>query len=67
MKTVLFYGLQSIKIEEKEIPKAGSGEVVVKNKVALPCGTDVKMYLRGHPLWSPPFFLDMKRQELLYK
>lgn len=57
MKAVLFYGPQNIKIEEKEILKLGPGEVVVKNKVALTCGTDVKMYLRGHPLWRPPFAL----------
>lgn len=57
LKAVLFYGPQNIKIEEKEILKLGPGEVVVKNKVALTCGTDVKMYLRGHPLWRPPFAL----------
>lgn len=30
-------------------PKTGPGEVVVKVKAALTCGTDIKTYLRGHP------------------
>jgi L-iditol 2-dehydrogenase len=55
LKTALYYGPKNIKIEEREIPKAGPGEVIVKNKVALTCGTDVKTYVRGYPLWDPPY------------
>lgn len=55
MKTVLFYGPKEIRLEDRPIPKAGPGEVIIKNKVALTCGTDVKMYLRGYPLWDPPY------------
>jgi L-iditol 2-dehydrogenase len=54
MKTALFNGPEDVIIEEKEIPKAGPGEIIIKNKVALTCGTDVKTFFRGHPLWDPP-------------
>jgi L-iditol 2-dehydrogenase len=36
------------------IPKPNSGELVVRTQVALTCGTDVKMFKRGHPLAKPP-------------
>jgi len=32
-----------------EMPVAGPGEVVVKIRAALTCGTDLKAYKRGHP------------------
>lgn len=54
MKAAFFYGPEDIRIEERPIPKAGKGEIVIQNKVALTCGTDVKMYLRGYPLFTPP-------------
>jgi L-iditol 2-dehydrogenase len=40
----------------KELPRpaAGSGEVVVKVRAALTCGTDVKAFLRGHPKFPMP-------------
>ncbi|MGA2192834.1 MAG: zinc-binding dehydrogenase [Nitrospirota bacterium] len=31
------------------IPEPGPGEVVVRVRAALTCGTDIKAYLRGHP------------------
>lgn len=55
MRTALFYAPQDIRIEKRPVPKPGPGEVLVKNKVALTCGTDVKTYLRGYPLFEPPF------------
>jgi len=36
------------------VPEPGPGELVVKSSVALTCGTDVKMFKRGHPLAKPP-------------
>lgn len=40
MKRIVYYGIQDIRLEEAEIPTPGPGEVVVKNKVTLTCGTD---------------------------
>ena len=55
MKAAVFYGIKDVRMEEIEIPKIGSSEVLVRMKAALTCGTDRKMYLRGHPLFKPPF------------
>lgn len=41
-------------MEETDIPIPGPGEVVVRNKVTLTCGTDVKTYKRGYR-YEPPF------------
>ena len=50
MKAVLFYGPQNIKYEETGIKPLEKGEILVKIKSALTCGTDVKTYRRGHPV-----------------
>ncbi|MFO7898450.1 MAG: alcohol dehydrogenase catalytic domain-containing protein [Planctomycetota bacterium] len=55
MKAAMFHGPKDVRLEEVEAPCAGPGEVVVEVEVALTCGTDRKMYLRGHPLFEPPF------------
>ena len=54
MKAVRFYAPQDIRLEEVETPKIGPDEILVKVEIALTCGTDVKMYRRGHPLVKPP-------------
>ena len=54
MLAVRFYGAGQLRVEDVPIPKAGPGELVVKNTLAVTCGTDVKMYRRGHPLAKPP-------------
>lgn len=35
-------------------PHPGSGEVLIQIKCALSCGTDLKAYRRGHPMWPMP-------------
>ena len=37
-----------------EIPEPGPGEVVVKVRTALTCGTDLKAFRRGHPKMKIP-------------
>jgi len=54
MLAVRFYKPGEIKVETTPIPHAGPGELVVKCAVTLTCGTDVKMYKRGHRLVQPP-------------
>ena len=41
-------------LREVDIPKAGPGEVVVKIRTALTCGTDLKTFRRGHPKMPTP-------------
>jgi L-iditol 2-dehydrogenase len=50
MKAVMFYGPGDLRLEQTPIPSAGTGEVVVKIKTALTCGTDFKAYRQGHPV-----------------
>jgi L-iditol 2-dehydrogenase len=54
MKAIRFYAPQDIRFEEVDIPKIGPEELLVKIETALTCGTDVKMYRRGHPMIKPP-------------
>jgi L-iditol 2-dehydrogenase len=35
-------------------PRPGSGELLLRVKCALSCGTDLKTYRRGHPVWQLP-------------
>ena len=50
MKVVLFYGPQDIRYEDVKIKPLAKGEILVKVKSALTCGTDVKTFRRGHPV-----------------
>ena len=50
MKALQFYSPQNVKYEEVNIKEPKEGEVQVKIKAALTCGTDVKTYKRGHPV-----------------
>lgn len=43
-----------LELREIEKPTPGPGEVVVKIRAALTCGTDLKAYLRGHPKMPMP-------------
>ena len=38
-----------VAMREVETPKVGPGEVLVRVRAALTCGTDLKAFLRGHP------------------
>jgi threonine dehydrogenase-like Zn-dependent dehydrogenase len=44
----------SIELNEIKTPKPSYGEILVKIKAALTCGTDLKAFLRGHPLIPMP-------------
>ena len=50
MNAVLFYNPGDVRYEETDVPKIKPGEVLIKIKTALTCGTDVKTYKRGHPV-----------------
>jgi L-iditol 2-dehydrogenase len=44
----------TIKVREVLTPEPAEGELLVKVKAALTCGTDLKAYLRGHSLIPMP-------------
>ena len=44
----------TIEIQDVPVPEPAEGELLVKVKAALTCGTDLKAYLRGHSLIPMP-------------
>jgi L-iditol 2-dehydrogenase len=50
MLAAMFYAPLDVRMEYRPIPQPGAGEVLMKVVAATTCGTDVKTYLRGHPL-----------------
>jgi L-iditol 2-dehydrogenase len=44
----------NLELTRAPIPEPAPGELVVKVEVALTCGTDLKTYRRGHPLFPCP-------------
>ena len=50
MLAAMFYAPLDVRLEQRPIPQPRAGEVLLKVAVATTCGTDVKTYLRGHPL-----------------
>jgi L-iditol 2-dehydrogenase len=54
MLAIRFYKVGELRAEQVPIPEPSPGEMIVKSAVALTCGTDVKMYRRGHQLARPP-------------
>ncbi|MBK8021049.1 MAG: alcohol dehydrogenase catalytic domain-containing protein [Chloroflexi bacterium] len=53
MKAVRYLGPRSVAVESLPEPVCGEGEVVIAMKACGVCGTDVKTYVRGHPLIPP--------------
>jgi L-iditol 2-dehydrogenase len=43
-----------LEICEMTLPHPGPGEVLIEIKCAMTCGTDLKAFLRGHPMWRLP-------------
>lgn len=41
-------------LRDVDVPKAGPGEVIVRVRTALTCGTELKTYRRGHPKIPTP-------------
>jgi L-iditol 2-dehydrogenase len=43
-----------LEIRRVRPPRPGPGELVLQIKCAMTCGTDLKAYRRGHPMWRLP-------------
>src|SRR5579872_3238367 len=48
MTAAVLHGREDLRIEQVPMPKAGTGEIVVRVHAALTCGTDLKVYRRGY-------------------
>ena len=49
----MLHGPEDLRVEEVEAPVPAAGEVLVRVEAATTCGTDVKMWRRGHPILPP--------------
>src|ERR1700724_2862743 len=48
MMAAVLYGKEHLRVEAVEVPKIDSGDILVRVKVALTCGPDVKVFRRGY-------------------
>ena len=48
MMAAVLYGKEHLLVESVAVPTIGSGDILVRVKVALTCGTDVKVFRRGY-------------------
>ena len=55
MRSIVYLGPKHVELQRVPIPRPKKGELLVKVKAAVTCGTDLKTYHRGHPKFPPPF------------
>jgi L-iditol 2-dehydrogenase len=48
MRAAILYGKEDVRLEAVPVPAVGRGELLVRVRTALTCGTDVKVYRRGY-------------------
>src|SRR5258708_35937348 len=48
MMAAVLYGREHLEIESVAVPAIGPGDLLVRVRTALTCGTDVKVFLRGY-------------------
>src|SRR5262249_51377339 len=48
MMAAVLYGKENLQVEAVAVPTIGNGDILVRVKVALTCGTDVKVFRRGY-------------------
>jgi L-iditol 2-dehydrogenase len=48
MTAAVLYGKEHLEIEQVDVPSIGPGDVLVRVRAALTCGTDVKVFKRGY-------------------
>src|SRR6201997_4611946 len=48
MMAAVLYGKENLRIETVPVPEIDAGDVLVRVKTALTCGTDVKVFRRGY-------------------
>jgi L-iditol 2-dehydrogenase len=48
MKAAVLHGREDVRIEDVAVPALEPGDVLLRTRVALTCGTDVKVFRRGY-------------------
>ena len=56
MLAAVLYGKEDLRVEQLPVPEPAAGEIVVRVRAALTCGTDLKVYRRGYhaKMLQPP-------------
>ncbi len=56
MRAAVLYGKEDVRLERVPVPRIEAGELLVRVRTALTCGTDVKVFRRGYhaKMISPP-------------
>lgn len=54
MRQALLTGPRSLSLQQVPLPEAGADGVLMRVHLALTCGTDLKMFRRGHPKFPFP-------------
>ncbi len=49
----MLHGPEDLRVQDVADPAPGPGEVLIRIEAATTCGTDVKMWRRGHPILPP--------------
>lgn len=55
MQAVVYLEPGRIEVQRVAVPWPEPGELLVRVRAATTCGTDLKIYRRGHPKFPPPF------------
>ena len=53
MKAAILHGPEDLRVQDVPEPEPAPGEVLARVEAATTCGTDVKMWRRGHPILPP--------------
>jgi L-iditol 2-dehydrogenase len=48
MRAAVLYGIEDVRIEQVPVPSLEPGDVLLRTRVALTCGTDAKVFRRGY-------------------
>ncbi|MBV9302626.1 MAG: zinc-binding dehydrogenase [Acidobacteriaceae bacterium] len=48
MQAAVLYGKEDVRLEDVPVPTIGPGELLVRVRTALTCGTDIKVFRRGY-------------------
>ena len=48
MRAAVLYGKEDVRLESVPVPPVGAGELLIRVRTALTCGTDVKVFRRGY-------------------
>jgi L-iditol 2-dehydrogenase len=48
MRAAVLHGREDVRVEDVDVPEIGAGEILLRTRVALTCGTDLKVYRRGY-------------------